>query len=112
MSSVRLPRLAPPRTARVALRTAGEVTPPRGLILNRSISTFCLAGPAGSGKSVLMLQTLSYAQATGYVVLYLPSGTPPKQQRARLPTRCSLLTSSPLGSHSPDRLVHSARLLD
>lgn len=32
------------------------------------------AGPAGSGKSVLLLQTLAYAQATGWVVLYLPSG--------------------------------------
>ncbi|SCZ93135.1 BZ3500_MvSof-1268-A1-R1_Chr6-2g08483 [Microbotryum saponariae] len=34
-----------------------------------------LNGPSGSGKSVVMLQGLAYAQATGWIVLYLPSGT-------------------------------------
>ncbi|SCV67816.1 BQ2448_5427 [Microbotryum intermedium] len=33
-------------------------------------------GPSGSGKSVVMLQGLAYAQATGWIVLYLPSATP------------------------------------
>ncbi|SGZ17619.1 BQ5605_C020g09133 [Microbotryum silenes-dioicae] len=35
-----------------------------------------LNGPSGSGKSVVMLQGLAYAQATGWIVLYLPSATP------------------------------------
>ncbi|KAI5479188.1 mitochondrial carrier protein [Pseudohyphozyma bogoriensis] len=39
-------------------------------------SRHILAGAPGSGKSVVMLQTVSYAQETGWVVLYLPSTTP------------------------------------
>ncbi|GAA5904315.1 mitochondrial 37S ribosomal protein mS29 RSM23 [Sporobolomyces salmoneus] len=33
-------------------------------------------GGAGTGKSTLMLQAVSYAQASGYIVFYLPSATP------------------------------------
>ncbi|GAA5843402.1 hypothetical protein JCM5353_001188 [Sporobolomyces roseus] len=35
-----------------------------------------LHGGAGTGKSTLMLQAISYAQSSGFVVFYLPSATP------------------------------------
>lgn len=40
----------------------------------RVVLTFRVAGSTGSGKSYLMLQALDYAQATGYVVIYVPRG--------------------------------------
>ncbi|GAA5964387.1 hypothetical protein JCM3765_006399 [Sporobolomyces pararoseus] len=39
-------------------------------------SRHVLRGGAGTGKSTLMLQAISYAQASGYIVFYLPSATP------------------------------------
>lgn len=71
------------------------------------------AGPTGSGKSVLMLQTVSYAQATGYVVLYLPSGTHSSFAAPTLaPCRLFVLTSvAHTRSHSARQLFHSPRLL-
>ncbi|GAA5884151.1 hypothetical protein JCM16303_005943 [Sporobolomyces ruberrimus] len=39
-------------------------------------SRHVLHGGAGTGKSTLMLQAISYAQASGYIVFYLPSATP------------------------------------
>ena len=35
-----------------------------------------LAGQAGSGKSMLLLQTAAYARESGWVVLYIPRGMP------------------------------------
>ncbi|KAK4053389.1 hypothetical protein OIV83_001553 [Microbotryomycetes sp. JL201] len=35
-----------------------------------------LTGAAGSGKSVVLLQAVAYAQASDWIVLYLPSATP------------------------------------
>ncbi|GAA5930504.1 hypothetical protein JCM1841_006561 [Sporobolomyces salmonicolor] len=39
-------------------------------------SRHILDGGAGTGKSTLLLQAVSYAATTGWVVLYLPSATP------------------------------------
>ncbi|KAK4698316.1 small subunit ribosomal protein S29, partial [Phenoliferia sp. Uapishka_3] len=41
-----------------------------------SASRHLLAGPSGSGKSVLLLQGASHALSSGWVVLYLPSTAP------------------------------------
>ncbi|KAM0787467.1 hypothetical protein ACM66B_003544 [Microbotryomycetes sp. NB124-2] len=35
-----------------------------------------LSGPAGCGKSVTLLQAVSYAQGSEWIVLYIPSATP------------------------------------
>ena len=35
-------------------------------------SRYMLSGPAGSGKSVLMLQTIVQALSAGWIVLYVP----------------------------------------
>ena len=43
---------------------------------SRADSCPLIAGPAGSGKSVTLLQTVAYAHASGWVVLYMPSATP------------------------------------
>ncbi|GAA6063946.1 hypothetical protein JCM10212_002144 [Sporobolomyces blumeae] len=40
------------------------------------VSRHVLHGGAGTGKSTLMLQAVSYAQSSGFVVIYLPSSTP------------------------------------
>ncbi|GAA5940077.1 mitochondrial 37S ribosomal protein mS29 RSM23 [Sporobolomyces koalae] len=39
-------------------------------------SRHIINGEAGTGKSTLMLQAVSYAQSSGFVIIYLPSATP------------------------------------
>lgn len=69
-------------------------------------------GGAGTGKSTLMLQAVSYAQASGYVVFYLPSGEPFSLSFSDAFARAGLNEMARSANSNPSRqLVHPAHLL-
>lgn len=71
------------------------------------------AGEAGSGKSMLLMQTMACAQATGWVVLYLPSGGlfPSSFSGARSLTVCATSPATPLVNSSTPHVYSSTQAL-